>query len=64
MSFEKNVVEYNFFAIKLSLRKIPHQFFVWLSITEKIVGNWENLDFAYFGCQKSAAELVIKTNTS
>ncbi len=52
MSFEKNVVEYNFFATKLSLEKIVDQFFVWLPVVEKIVGNWKNLDFAYFLCQK------------
>ncbi len=35
MSFEKNAVEYNFFAIKLSSGKILDKFFVWLPVTEK-----------------------------
>ncbi len=39
MSFEKNVVEYNFFALKLCLEKIIGQFFVRLPIAEKIAGN-------------------------
>ncbi len=64
MSFEKNIVEFNFFAIKLSSEKILDQFFVWLLAREKITGNWKNLDVAYFWCQKSAAKLVLETNTS
>ncbi len=50
ISLEKNVVEYNFFAIKLFLEKILGQFFVWLPIMEKITDDWENLDSAYFWC--------------
>ncbi len=31
---------------------------------KKIADKWENLDFAYLWCPKSAAESVVKTNTS
>ncbi len=64
MSIEKNVVGNNLFAIKLSSEKILNQFFVRLQIAEKIAGNWENLDLAYFWSQKSRTESVIKTTTS
>ncbi len=50
MSFVKNAVEYNVFPLKLSSGKILDQFFVWLPIMEKVAGNWENLDLAYFWC--------------
>ncbi len=63
MSFEKNVAEYNLFAIKLSSEKMLDHFFVWLPIKEKISRNWGNLDLANF-FQKLAAESVVKTNTS
>ncbi len=38
ISFEKNIVEYNLFAIKLSSEKILDQFFVRLPVREKIAG--------------------------
>ncbi len=47
ISFEKNV-QYNLFDLKLSSEKILDQFFVWLPVTNKITGNWENLNLAYF----------------
>ncbi len=52
MSFEKNVVEYNLSAIKLSSEKILGQFFVWLPITEKIADNRENLTRHIFDVRK------------
>ncbi len=64
MNFEKNVVEYNLFVIKLSWKKIRNQFFVWLPITEKIACNWEKLDFAHFWCLKSSTDSVVKINIS
>ncbi len=64
MSFETNVVKYNLFSIKLSSQTIPNQFFVQPLITEKIAGNWKNLNLAYFLYQKSTAEAVAKTVTS
>ncbi len=57
MSFEKNVLEFNLFGMKLSWEKILDQFFVWFHVAEKIAGNWENLGSAYFWCQNSAAEV-------
>ncbi len=60
MSFGKNVVEYNLFAIKLSAEKILDQFFVWLPITEKIADKGKNLDFTYFLCQKLGTRSGVK----
>ncbi len=52
MGFEKNIVEYYLFLVKLSSEKILDQFFIRLPVTEKIAGNWENLDLAHFFMSK------------